>query len=513
MTIDLDSNLQLNAKICVVGVGGAGGNAVDNMIKRGIDGVTFIAANTDKQALDRTNATEKILLGENFTKGLGAGAKPEIGKKAAEESSEILKSALEGYDLIFVTCGMGGGTGTGGSPIIAKIAKDTNALVVGIVSKCFTREGTNKTQLADTGISALKENVDAIIVVPNDKILEVCKDVRLRDAHNKANDILYNAVRGIVDIIVRPSYENVDFADIRTTLANVGEVIIGLGTGKGENAPKDAVQNALNSPFFDGLSIKQIDNSSTILLYIQDGGNYFISHTDDAKKALKDAVGNDDVHIITGYDDSDNGNEEFMVTIIAPAQKNDTSKNNSNNKKATVKDEKKTTVSEEEPEVPVAETKPLRAKKTVTPTVNKVNLFDEDKHSGFSQPSDLINFGGRIKNVAASVERENTVESLEIIAGPPQFPQTIGRFGRPREEELKDFDVPAYMRRGGESKYNTIVSPNEIINNASLDTNISNTISDDEERQKIQHFVNSITDKPSDRFMRHLSDKGLSFKR
>jgi len=505
MTIDLDNHLHLNAKICVVGVGGAGGNAVDNMIKRGIEGVTFIIANTDKQALDKTLATEKILIGENFTKGLGAGAKPEVGKKAAEESSDLIKSTLEGYDLIFITCGMGGGTGTGGSPVIAKIAKESGALVVGIVSKCFTREGTNKLQLADAGIAALKENVDAIIVVPNDKILEVCKGIRPMEAYGKANDILYNAVRGIVDIIVKDAFMNVDFADVRTTLTDIGEVIIGIGSGRGENAAKDAVRNALDSPFFDGLVVQK---ASKILFNIQ-AGNHSIEQIDTAYTVLREAAG-EDVHILAG-EDYDDGSDEFFVTIIAPAQKNENNKTAKDESKSTT--ENKDTVSEKT-ENTVIETRPLRVKKTVISTVDKVNLFDETlQEEVVKNPADLINLTNRIKNVAASVAKEKPVENLEIIAGPPQFPQTIGRYGRPHgDEELKGFDTPAYLRRSnGESKYNTI-STNEIITNISYDMSITNTLPEEEERQKIQHFVNNITDKPADKFMRHLADRGLSLK-
>jgi cell division protein FtsZ len=215
VTIDLDTNNQTSNRICVIGIGGAGGNAVNNMIKRGINGVDFITANTDKKALDKTSANEKILLGEELTKGGGAGAKPEVGKQSAEESAEQIKSAVEGYELAFVTCGMGGGTGTGGSPVIARLIKEANpqTVVVGIVCKCFNREGTNKKILAEEGIANLKANVDAIIVVPNDKILEVCSGCSPFEAYSKANDILYNAVRGIVDIIEIDSFMNVEISE------------------------------------------------------------------------------------------------------------------------------------------------------------------------------------------------------------------------------------------------------------------------------------------------------------
>ena len=512
MTIDLDINSHLNAKICVIGIGGAGGNAVDNMIRRGVEGVTFITANTDKQALDKTLASEKILLGANFTKGLGAGAKPEVGKKAAEESADIIKTTLEGFNLIFITCGMGGGTGTGGSPIVAKIAKETGALVVGIVSKCFSREGTNKMLLAETGIAALRDSLDAIIVIPNDKILEVCKGIKPRDAYSKANDILYNAVQGIVKIIVNDSHINVDFADIRTTLADTGEVIIATGTGTGENAARESVRNALKSPFLEGLTIQK---ASGILFNIH-AGNHSFDQVDEAYTALREAAADENVNIIAGEDYDDNS-DEFSVTIIAPARKNAGEKNENKIQQ----EEKNPTVEESKTEDTTLEVRALRTKKPATRPVEKINLFTFDsspiKDEPISNPSDFINPTNRITNVASATEKP--VENLEVIAG-PQIPPAISRFGRPHgDDELKAYDVPSYLRRGkGESKYNVNatdeinvnrITTNDIINMASSEANATNILPAKEDRQKIQDFVNTVMEKPTNKFVYHLAERGL----
>jgi cell division protein FtsZ len=509
MTIGLDTQSHLGAKICVIGVGGAGGNAVNNMVKRGIEKVTFYAANTDKQALDGTLASEKILLGGNYTKGLGAGAKPEVGKKAAEESADTIKRALEGYDLIFITCGMGGGTGTGGSPIIAKIAKETGALVVGIVSKCFSREGSNKVRLAEEGIAALKEHLDAIIVVPNDKILEVCKDIRPREAYSKANDILYNAVRSIVDMIVTNADVNVDFADIRTTLADVGDVIIGIGTSRGVNAPREAVYNALNSPFFDGLEIQKIENANRLLLYIHAGGNYLISDIVAAQDALLEAVGDDDVHIIIGecYDDD---NEDFSVTIIAPARKvrhSSKSKliesidNNANAKENTNED------ANNNANVPATRT--IKTKKISSST--RENLFAPDANEDLTSENPTaigMNTNNRMKGVAATSSKKEIIESVEAVKEiyKHHHSATNDRVGRPHgDEELKKYDVPAFLRRGkGESKYNVTATINEL--------DATDILPEGDDKQKIQNFVNNVFDKPINKFVRDVSNKGLNQK-
>jgi cell division protein FtsZ len=315
MPLDLDHQLQFNTKICVVGIGGAGGNAVNNMIRRGIEGVTFITANTDLQALDKTLASEKILLGPKLRKGLGAAGRPEIGKKAAEESLDIIKTALVDYDMVFIASGMGGGTGTGASPVIAKLAKELGALVVGIIVKCFSQEGASKAQLAERGITTLKEYLDAVIVIDNDKISEIYGNIPFREAAAKTDDVLYNALYGITDIVMNDFDINIDFADVREVLTNAGEVIIGIGSSKGENAGREAVNHALKSPFFNELVMK---NATKILLNIQAGHNFTAEQIDEAYLTLRETAGGDPDMIVGG---TCNDDDDFRVTIIATSSK------------------------------------------------------------------------------------------------------------------------------------------------------------------------------------------------
>ena len=479
MAIDLDTQLNTGAKICIFGIGGAGGNAVNNMIARGVKGVTFVTANTDKQALDKTLAENKILLGIDTTKGLGAGANPEVGKAAAEESQEEIKDMLSGYDLIFITCGMGGGTGTGGAPIVANIAQKTGALVVGIVSKCFSREGVNKTAIADEGIAKLKENVDAYIVVPNDKILEVCGAMRPSEAYHKANDILYNATSGIVDIITNDGFINVDFADVKTTLTNAGEVIIGIGQSKGENAAQDAVKQALSSPFLDNLSIA---GSKFVLMNIKYGAKYTTDDIDKAYQALREEAG-DSIDIKNGEGEIE-GEDDFIVTILASAKKVD-----ENEKKKEVKAN----------DVKVNNLKPSTTTKKQNyknDFCSNFNLFDTQPDTNYST---LLNQETKIKKENIEI---NSPTHIEIIKE-----QGYGnRVGRPHgEEELKIYDLPAYLRNGKESKYNDFDSHLTSIEN-------SDSIPQEEERSKLQKIINTTSATlVTNPFIKKLSDSGVSF--
>ena len=245
--IELTSNeMEGNARIIVIGVGGGGNNAVNRMIDENITGVEFIAANTDKQALDLSNAPVRIQLGEKLTKGLGAGAKPEIGEGAAEESAEELSQAIEGADMVFVTCGMGGGTGTGAAPVVARIAKDKGILTVGVVTKPFTFEGGKRMKNALAGIERLKENVDTLIVIPNEKLRQILdRRTTMQDALKKADEVLQQGVQGITDLINLPALISLDFADVQTVMRDKGLAHIGIGVGHGDNAALEAAQMAI----------------------------------------------------------------------------------------------------------------------------------------------------------------------------------------------------------------------------------------------------------------------------
>jgi cell division protein FtsZ len=257
MKIQLVSNNELTAKIKVLGLGGAGGNAINDMITSQLVGVDFIAANTDSQALDRSLAPVKIQLGPSVTRGLGAGGDPEVGRKATEEETERLKQVLQGADIVFIAAGMGGGTGTGGSPVVAEVSREMGCLTVAVVSKPFEFEGKLKRRLAETGIDELRKVVDTIITIPNDRLFSLSsKNSRIKDVFGMANEVLGFAVRGISDLIMVPGYINVDFADVRTVMKERGMALMGTGIASGGNRAADAAQKAISSPLLEDLSIR-----------------------------------------------------------------------------------------------------------------------------------------------------------------------------------------------------------------------------------------------------------------
>ena len=299
------------AKIIVVGVGGAGNNAVNRMIDEEIDGVEFIGINTDKQALQLCKAPTLLQIGEKLTKGLGAGAKPEIGEKAAEESSDEVAAALRGADMVFVTCGMGGGTGTGAAPVVAKLAKDMGILTVGVVTKPFRFEAKARMTNALAGIEKIKDNVDTLIVIPNDKLLEIVdRRTTMPDAVKKADEVLQQAVQGITDLINVPSVINLDFADVQTVMKDKGVAHIGIGTGKGEDKASEAVKMAVESPLLE----TTISGATHVIINVS--GDISLADANDAASYVQDLTGND-VNIIFGamYDAS--MTDTCNITIIA----------------------------------------------------------------------------------------------------------------------------------------------------------------------------------------------------
>ena len=320
MAIGLATNDFEGAKIRVIGIGGGGGNAINNMITGGLIGVDFIAANTDKQALDHNLAKIKIQIGKDATRGLGAGAKPELGKKAAEESNNDLKEILKGSDMIFVTAGMGGGTGTGATPIIAKIAKEMGALVVAIVTKPFIWEGKKRSDSAELGISELRENVDALIVIPNQRLLDIIDDkTSFTEAFKQVDDVLFNATRGISDIISCHGIINVDFADVKTVMSGMGDALMGIGMAVGKDRATVATQKALNSPLLGGISIK---GSKGILVNIT-GGKDLTMHEIAAAVSIVEQAAGDDANLIHGVVTDSNLTDEIMVTVVATGFKKD----------------------------------------------------------------------------------------------------------------------------------------------------------------------------------------------
>ena len=299
------------AKIIVVGVGGAGNNAVNRMIDERIDGVEFIGVNTDKQALQLCKAPQLLQIGEKLTKGLGAGAKPEIGEKAAEESAEEITAALKGSDMVFVTCGMGGGTGTGAAPVVAKLAKDMGILTVGVVTKPFRFEARTRMVNALSGIERIKENVDTLIVIPNDKLLQIVdRRTTMPEALKKADEVLQQAVQGITDLINLPAIINLDFADIQTVMKDKGIAHIGIGEGKGDDKALAAVKMAVESPLLE----TTISGATDVILNVS--GDISLPDASDAADFVQSLTG-EDVNIIFGamYDESKE--DSCTVTVIA----------------------------------------------------------------------------------------------------------------------------------------------------------------------------------------------------
>lgn len=299
------------AKIIVVGVGGGGNNAVNRMIDEQIAGVEFIAINTDKQALQYCKAPTLMQIGDKITKGLGAGAKPEVGEKAAEESADEIASALKGADMVFVTCGMGGGTGTGATPVVARIAKEQGSLTVGVVTKPFRFESRTRMNNALAGIEKLKENVDTLIVIPNDKLLEVVdRRTTMPDALKKADEVLQQGIQGITDLINVPSLINLDFADIQTVMTDKGIAHIGIGHGRGDDKALEAVKQAVASPLLE----TTISGASHVIINIS--GDISLMDANDAASFVQDLAG-DDANIIFGAMYDDTYTDEASITVIA----------------------------------------------------------------------------------------------------------------------------------------------------------------------------------------------------
>lgn len=311
---EFDDDMMEEAKICVVGVGGGGGNAVNNMVSRGIHGVEFIAINTDGQALNNNRAGNKIQAGRGLTKGLGAGARPSVGAKAVEESREEIEEALKEFDMVFITAGMGGGTGTGGAPVVSMIAKELGILTVAIVTKPFDCEGKRRLKSAEAGIAALRETVDTLIIIPNECLLEITDaNTSLIEAFEKADEVLYNATRGISDLITVHGLINLDFADVKTTMEDGGTALMGAATATGEDRAERAAIDAISSPLLNGLSIAGARN---VLVNITAGRTLGIREATAATSIIQREAG-DDVEVIFGTVIDEKMGDELRVTVIA----------------------------------------------------------------------------------------------------------------------------------------------------------------------------------------------------
>ena len=311
---DIDITLGNNAKLKVIGVGGGGGNAVQNMITSGLQGVQFICANTDMQALSRNNAPVKIQLGEKLTKGLGAGANPAVGREAALESVNAIREAIGDADMVFVTAGMGGGTGTGAAPVVAQTAKEMGALTVGVVTKPFSFEGARRRRFAEEGLEEFKQHVDCLITIPNDRLLAFApKKTPFSAMLQKANDVLFYAVNGISDVILADGMINLDFADVRTTMSESGMALMGTGVAAGENRAREAAQRAINSPLLEDVSL---ESAKAVLYNITASMDISTDEIAEIGDIIADATP-EDTNIIFGVVYDENIGDELRLTVIA----------------------------------------------------------------------------------------------------------------------------------------------------------------------------------------------------
>ncbi len=313
MVFELGSEMEQFATIKVIGVGGGGSNAVNRMIEAQLKGIEFIAINTDSQALLQSEADHTLQIGEKLTQGLGAGADPQLGHQAAEESCEQISSVLEGADMVFITAGMGGGTGTGATPVVAEIARELGALTVGVVTKPFTFEGKNRMNQAEEGIINLKEKVDTLITIPNDRLLQVVeKRTSIVDAFKVADDVLRQGVQGISDLIVVPGLINLDFADVRTIMTDAGSALMGIGASEGEGRAAEASEMAISSPLLE----ESIDGAKGVLLSITGGPDLGLFEVNEAAEIIANAA-DPDANIIFGAVIKEELKDNIRVTVIA----------------------------------------------------------------------------------------------------------------------------------------------------------------------------------------------------
>lgn len=422
--IEIETTNVQGARICVVGVGGGGGNAINSMISKGLSKVDFIAANTDIQALQNNLASHKIQLGKSSTRGLGAGADPNVGHKAVEESAEEIRQILTGMDMVFVTAGMGGGTGTGAAPVVAKIAHELGALVVGIVTKPFKWEAAKRTQVAERGVEELRKNVDALIVIPNQRLLSIIdKHTSVKEAFMRVDDVLYNATRGISDIISGAGYINVDFADVRTIMKNTGDALMGTGYAKGEHRAIEAAQSAISSPLLDGLSIKGAQGVLVNITATQDVTMFEVS---DAVSAIEEATGSD-VNLIHGVVFDEGMGDTLMVTVVATGFNH-----------ADMLATPERMYSAERLTVPVSMPTPSAQTQYTTPQPQSVPQIQQQPAPQVVQQQQPVS-----PQPAPHVPQEEPA----YVPQQPIVPRTIPSRSPSGIQELQKYDEPAYKRR------------------------------------------------------------------
>jgi cell division protein FtsZ len=414
MKFELDGNDQ-RAKIRVVGVGGGGGNAVANMIAAQVEGVDFIVVNTDHQALEANPAPIKIQVGGNLTKGLGAGGLPEIGRKAALEDVARIEEVLRGSDMVFVAAGMGGGTGTGAAPIVAQVARDVEALTVGVVTRPFRFEGRKRTRYAEDGILQLAEEVDTQIVIPNERLLCLEQNMAINESFAFADRVLCNAVRGISDLITIRGNINVDFADVRTIMTNRGRALMGTGYGRGDHRALEAAQMAINSPLLEDV---KIDGATGLLINITGGPDMTMNEVAEAISMIEESA-DEEAHLIFGYVTLDEPCEEIKVTVIATGFQHDET---------------------------IAAAQSRRAA-TVQPSFTARATAAAASATTNAQPRISSEWGGR-----ATSQTRASIPAGRISDAPEQVQISAGRSVSVRASALSDdhLDIPAFIRKQSE---------------------------------------------------------------
>jgi cell division protein FtsZ len=426
-----DETQQYQARIKVVGVGGSGGNAVNTMIHFGLEGVEFISVNTDAQALNANAAAVKVPIGTNLTRGLGAGADPDKGRKAALEDVNRLKEFLDGADMVFITAGMGGGTGTGAAPVIAQIAKEIGALTVGVVTKPFVFEGKKRARQAENGIQALNDHVDTLITIPNEKLITLGdEELTFMEAFRKADEVLFQAVKGISDLITQDGIVNVDFADVRTVMSNMGRSLMGTGCAKGEGRARLAAEHAITSPLLDNISV---EGATGVLINIVGGADMKMREIQEAASLIQEQA-HEDANIIFGASIDENMAEAIKVTVIA-------------------------TGFDKVDEIPVEIAQPSRVVASMPSRRDSIRDSIRDSlREGFSSapPSRAALSSSRPERefaAAASTRRPAALAaSLQASPGSSAMPEVRQRITFPSSHDLDadaDWDTPAFQRRGG----------------------------------------------------------------
>ncbi|HEV2465116.1 MAG TPA: cell division protein FtsZ [Acidobacteriaceae bacterium] len=428
------------ARIKVIGVGGGGGNAVNRMIAARVEGVEFIAANTDRQALQLSQAPIKLQLGTRLTSGLGAGANPDVGRKAALEDSEKIIEALEGADMVFVTAGLGGGTGTGAAPVIASLASEMGALTVAVVTRPFSFEGKRRMAQAERGMQELLESVDTMIVIPNEKLLAVAKDTGFFESFRIADDVLRQGVQGISDIITIPGIINRDFADVKTTMAGMGYAVMGTAIRAGENRAREAAQAAMASPLLESGAI---DGARGILINISGSSSLKLNEVNEASMLIQDSA-HEDANIIFGAVLDESMGDEVKITVIATGFRQESPECYENQERR----ERMLNAALREPVISRVETG-ARASVSVTPRFASEDEPEEEP----------VRFAARVEAAEEAPAFEAVASTLVEGFGNPaqQKPEPVVAVAEPappsivfaEEEHGENLDIPAFMRRGG----------------------------------------------------------------